>query len=297
MRILITGGTGFLGAAFVIRARAEGHYVVVLDREQHADIPCDVGDPDAVRTAVISAKPDVLIHLAAWLTSDAADDPVGATRVNALGTAALFAAAEESGAKRVIFASSIAAVGPCPPESGDAVILKPGSLYGVTKAFGEHLASVMANRPDAPSFLALRFGWVYGPGRHRGWRDIQEIIERVAAGERQIRYPDFPEAIDWTWIDDAVEVLIRSIDRPLPPFLALNVVGDKRRIRDAMTHLQQRFPDLKADPELATTPPSAWGLVNDGINAALGYAPDTGLERGLDQFIAAINTATYESSN
>jgi len=50
-------------------------------------------------------------------------------------------------------------------------------------------------REGAPAYLALRFGWIYGPGRRRGWRDVQERIERVIAGARRIEYPDLPDPI------------------------------------------------------------------------------------------------------
>jgi UDP-glucose 4-epimerase len=288
MRILISGGTGFLGGAFAQRARLNGCETVTLDVADTADVRCDMGDPAAVRNAVQNARPEVIVHLAALLTTDSQEDSTRAVAVNTLGTAALFTAAAEYGVKRVVYASSVAAVGPCADNSGDDVQLVPGTVYGVTKAFGEDLARVLSGMPNAPAYLALRFGWVYGPGRLRGWREVQEIVERVARGERHFDFPDFPDANDWTWIDDAVEVLIRSLTAALPSFAALNVVGDKRRVRDAIAHLQARFPDLDARPIPSTTPASAWGLVNDRLKDMLGYAPDTPMEKGLDALLAQL---------
>ena len=83
---------------------------------------------------------------------------------------------------------------------------------------------------------------MYGPGRVRGWRDVQQLIERAAAGERRIAFPDYPDPMDWTWIDDAADVLLRAVERPLPGCAVVNVVGDKRTVRDAMAHLVRRFP-------------------------------------------------------
>jgi len=100
----------------------------------------------------------------------------------------------------------------------------------------------MAAHPNAPRYLGLRFGFGYGPGRVRGWRELQGLIERVAAGERELTYPDYPEAIDWTWVDDAAATLKRALERPLPRFKVVNVAGDKRRVREAIKHLQRRFP-------------------------------------------------------
>ena len=89
-----------------------------------------------------------------------------------------------------------------------------------------------------------------------------------------------------TWIDDAATVLQRTVERPLPRCTVVNVVGDKRPVRDAMAHLATRFPDLVATPVPTRTPPAAWGLVNDGIEALLGYKPATTLEQGIDRMLA-----------
>jgi UDP-glucose 4-epimerase len=287
--VVVTGGTGFLGAALLARARHVGLEVLALDADPMADIVCDVGDSVAVEAAIAAAQPGAIVHLAARLTDASNANPVDAVRVNALGTAALFTAAERARAERVIFASSNAAVGPCPDGTGDAVNLAPQSLYGVTKAFGEQLARAMSGRAGAPRYLALRFGWIYGPGRKRGWRELQEIVERVIEGERHIRYPDFNTPVDWTWIDDAVEILLRAVERPLPQFAALNAVGDRRRVRDAIDHLRRRYPDLVAEGVPSETPASGWGLVNDGIFDLLGPLPPTSLEAGIDRMIVAMS--------
>lgn len=285
-RVLVTGGCGFLGAAFTRVAREARHEVVTADVLPEADRALDVSDPAAVARVIAEVRPEVIVHLAAGLTDAGERDPVDATRVNAVGTAAVFAAAEASGVARVVYASSISAVGPTTGSVGDDTRLQPGSVYGATKAFCEHLARAMSVRAGAPAYLGLRFGYVYGPGRLRGWREVQGLIERVVAGERSIAFPDYPDAIDWTWIGDAAAVLLQACERPLPrACTVLNVVGDKRPVRDAMAHLQRRFPDLKAAPVPARTPPTAWGLVNDGVRTVLGVIPTTTLEQGIDRML------------
>lgn len=285
--LLVTGGCGFLGAPLVRRAREAGHDAIAADVLPDADRALDCNDTTAVAALISDTRPDAIVHLAAGLTDAGERDPVGTVRLNALGSAAIFAAAEANGVGRVVYATSISAVGPTKGAVGDDTRLDPGNVYGATKAFCEHLAHAMSARPHAPAYLGLRFGYVYGPGRVRGWLEVQGIIERVAAGERRISFPDFPDPIDWTWIDDAAEVLLRSVERPLPRNAVCNVVGDKRRTRDAVAHLQRRFPDLVAEPALARTPPAAWGLVNDGLLALLGYAPGTTLEEGIDRMLAS----------
>ena len=274
-------------------AHASGHAVTTADILPGADRALDAGDTVAIAALVADVRPHAIMHLAAGLTDAGERDPVGTTRLNALGTAAIFTAAEANGVGRVIYASSISAVGPTTGAVGDDARLAPGNVYGATKAFCEHLAHAMSARPNAPAYLGLRFGYVYGPGRVRGWRDVQALIERAAAGERHLQYPDYPDAIDWTWIDDAALVLLRAVERPLPPFAVMNVVGDKRPVRDAIACLQRRFPDLDAVPVAARTPPAAWGLVNDGLASLLGTMPATTLEQGIDQMLGVRRTDTF----
>jgi len=197
VRTLVTGGAGFLGHAFAVRARNAGLEVTTVDLGGDADFCCDVADVPALAAVMAKAKPEVVVHLAALLTDAAAGDPAAAVRVNVGGTAAVFAAARAAAVQRIVYASSVAAVGPCAEGSGDDVALRPQTVYGATKAAGEHLCRALSALDDYPASLALRFGWVYGPGRKRGWRVAQEMIERFARGDRRVVVPDFAEAIVW----------------------------------------------------------------------------------------------------
>ena len=98
------------------------------------------------------ASPEVVVHLAALLTDAAADDPAAAVRVNVGGTAAVFAAARAAAVQRIVYASSIAAVGPCAEGSGDDVALRPQTVYGATKAAGEHLCRALSALDGYPAF-------------------------------------------------------------------------------------------------------------------------------------------------
>lgn len=291
MRVLVTGGGGFLGTRFAEHARAAAHAVVTLDRAG-ADLEVDVADAAGVAAAIGRAQPDVVVHLAAQLTDAGERDPVGAVRTNALGTAAVFAASEAAAVSRVVFASSNAAVGTSAADAGDDAILDPRSVYGVTKAFGEHLARAMSRRPGAPAYFALRFGWVYGPGRARGWCVPQEVIADALEARGVVTYPDYPEPIDWTYVDDAAVILSRALACPLDRYAAHNALGDRRRMRDAVAYLCKRFPGLVARPRDAAMPASAWRLVNDGLAQRIGTWHTTTLEEGIERMIEAHERAT-----
>jgi UDP-glucose 4-epimerase len=286
VRTLVTGGAGFLGLAFAERARDAGHQVTTVDLAGDVDFVCDVTDAAALLRAMAKARPEVVIHLAAVLTDAAADDPVTAVRVNVGGTAAVFATAKQSAVSRIVYASSVAAVGPCADDSGDDVELRPRTVYGATKAAGEHLCRALSAVDGYPACVALRFGWVYGPGRKRGWRVAQEVVECFARGDRHVAVPDFPQPIDWTYVDDAAEVLLRALAAPLPRYASFNVVGDRRTMHDAIAHLQLRYPGVQIARQAVALPASGWTLRNDGLQAALGFVPATRLEDGIDAMLA-----------
>lgn len=291
MRVLATGAAGFLGRAVVARLKADGHAVLATDRMAGDGITAlDVAVQPRAAEMCGDFKPDAIVHLAALLTPDSRRDHVVATRVNALGTAIMIQAAIEAGATRIVYASSVAALGTADSRAGDATVPRPGSVYGATKAFAEHLATAIA--PDHPrvSFVGLRFGWVYGPGRDRGWREVQAVIEAAARGETEITYPDYPDAIDWTWVEDAAQVTVRAVTAPIEGHRVFNVAGDKRRVAEAVAHLRRRFPAARFTAQPAKTPPAAWGFTNDTVETKLGLRPATTMEAGIDKLIAALRS-------
>lgn len=289
MRILITGGAGFLGRHVAERAIRAGHHVVTYDRDAAAGTAAIVGDI-ADRGALVSAMRghgiDAAVHLATLLTDAAAADPVEATRINCVGTAALFEAARIAGIERVVYASSQAALGMTVPSPGDDAPLRPGTIYGATKAFGEHLARAYGDLSPDMTLIGLRFGWVYGPFRDRGWREVQQVIEGFARGRGIVRWPDGTEPIDWTYVDDAADTVLAALAAPQPKTPVFNVCGDRRRVADAVAYLSRRYPDVRAVAYPARFPVSAWDFRADGLAGELGFAPGMKMEEGIDRLIA-----------
>lgn len=288
MRVLVTGGLGFLGSAVVRALSAAGHEAVATDR--HGPHACDITDTTAVHDLVRTCEPEVVVHLAVLLTPESRRDIVAAAKVNALGTANIAQAALAAGSRvrRIVYASSIAAIGEPDPSRGDAAWLRPQSVYGATKAFAEHLFGALAPDHPAVTFIGLRYGWVFGPGRDRGWRDVQAMIEAAADGAPEVTYPAMTGAMDWTFVDDAAQVALAAVSRPLAPgHHVLNVAGDTRPIEDAVAHLSRRFPGTRFVRGPALNVASVWGLRNDRLSALLGFAPSTPMEEAIDRLIAS----------
>lgn len=299
--VLVTGGAGFLGQHLAARLSERGLGVVTFDVEPPArpvpgttDETGDVADRARVAAVLRAHRPSVVVHLAALLTDACEADPVRAAHVNAVGTAAVFDAAARHGVRRVVFGSSVAALAADPGlPTGDDRPLGPTSVYGATKAYVEHLAAAMRRLHPAVEFVGLRFGWIYGPGRARGWTGPQQVIEAFALEQPVVTYPDYQHPLDWTHVDDAVEVLVRCVQAPSRGWarVAYNVAGDRRRVRDAVVHLQRRFPRVQARRRAATLPPAGWAFTTDGIEHQIGFRPRITLEPGLDRAVDAVRSA------
>jgi nucleoside-diphosphate-sugar epimerase len=299
MRVLITGGAGFLGRHLARRLFSLGHDVVVYDESMpsaEGELPAGIAlvqwsvlDRAALVDTLEQHQIDRVVHLATLLTEACARDPELGVLVNGVGTATVFEAAWQAGVGRVVFGSSVAALGhQDEPPPGDTALLRPTSVYGATKASGELLAEALRTERPEQELIGLRFGWIYGTGRVRGWNALQEMIEAFALGKDQVPYPDYDRPNDWTYVGDAVEAIVRCLNSPRPSVPAYNAPGAYRTVQDAVAHLRRRFPDARPVPYRAELPAVAWDFRLDRIAQEAGYRPRVSLEAGLDLTVAAI---------
>jgi UDP-glucose 4-epimerase len=168
-RVLVTGGSGFIGRRMVRALVAAGYDVTVADLNPFPDstIPCVVGDLCERETLERAVEPgiDTIVHLAA-VTSvlDSLTDPARTYDVNVGVTARLLERARQHHVRTFLFASTNAAVGDVGRQViTEAVALRPLTPYGATKAASEMLLGSYA-RSYGIHGAALRFGNVYGPG-------------------------------------------------------------------------------------------------------------------------------------
>lgn len=304
MNVLISGGGGFLGSHLAEALLHSGCAVTLFDlafppRWQvtgPADLPDgltlekgDIRDGDHLAAVLEQQHITHVVHLATLLTPECEADPARGLDVNCRGSAVVFEAAGRLRIKRVVYGSSVAVFDDDPALPwGDGRPQRPVSFYGLTKVFVEQLAHKFSLRFPETVYLGLRFGWIYGPGRDRGWREVQAVIESFARGDRQVAYPDYPAPLDWTYIADAVSAVLCTLDSPAPGVPAYNVSGDCRTIQEAVRYLQERYPEVRAEPYPAALPPVGWRFRNDHIDSEAGFLPRFKLEQGIEQFLAQL---------
>lgn len=224
MKLLVTGGAGYVGSITVEALVAAGHEVLVIDdlrsghraalhgeaRFAHADI----ADESAVRAALRRHPCEALLHFAAAsLVGDSMRDPHAYFRNNVAGTLALLRAVSAEGIERVVFSSTAALYGtPERTPIPETAPLAPESVYGETKLQIERALQWLARTTSLAS-VSLRYFNAAGASRERGEDHRPEthlipIVLEAATGRRervQVFGDDYPTA-DGTAVRDYVHV-------------------------------------------------------------------------------------------
>ncbi len=218
MKVLVTGGAGFIGSHLADRLVQEGHEVVVVDnlstgkrKNVHRAATfykCDIQHPRLARV-FRNERPSVVMHLAAQMNvRRSVEEPMYDASVNILGTLNVVEQAVQHGARKVVFASSGGAIYgeqdiyPA-PESHPT---RPLSPYGISKLSGEHYLAYY-QRVCGIQTVALRFANVYGPRQDpEGEAGVIAIfIQKMLNGEQPVVNGNGRQTRDFVYVDDVVE--------------------------------------------------------------------------------------------
>lgn len=212
-RVLVTGGSGFIGSRLVATLLDEKAEVVVADLKPYPDpavrtVTGDLCDP-RVREEALTTGLDGVVHLAA-VTSvlRSVQDPAGVYRLNVDASAGLLELARERGVPRFLFASTNAVTG----DVGSAPIServppRPLTPYGATKAAVEMLLNAYADSYGLAA-AALRFANVYGPGMLHKDSFVPRLMRAAAAGGGVQVYGDGGQLRDYVHVDDVVQAVL-----------------------------------------------------------------------------------------
>ena len=229
MRVLVTGGAGFIGSHVTDALLARGDEVAVLDdlssgRAGRLDPQVtlhklSITDAAALTSVVTAFRPELICHLAAQIDVRASvDAPAEDAQVNILGTVDLLEAARVSGA-RILFASSGGALygRDAPIPSLEDVLPLPESPYGIAKYCAEQYIGLY-NRLHGTCHSVLRLANVYGPRQDpAGEAGVITIFCATAlAGEEPTIYGDGTQTRDYVYVGDAVHAFLVAGDNGRP---------------------------------------------------------------------------------
>ncbi|MGD9715325.1 MAG: SDR family NAD(P)-dependent oxidoreductase [Thermomicrobiales bacterium] len=231
MRVLVTGGAGFIGTHLCRRLLSEGHDVTVVDNESNSTrdhLPkeltfhkVDVADPEALEP-VFAAGVDAVCHIAGQVSIIRSfSDPAADLKTNVEGTLRVVQACVRHRVKRLLYASSMTIYGDCQtiptPEEEPC---KPDSYYGITKFAAERYVHATAIRPDLDfdfRVTSLRMFSVYGPGQsfsnpYQGVLGI--FLGNLLRGEPITIFGDGEQTRDFVFIGDIVDGWYRALVNP-----------------------------------------------------------------------------------
>lgn len=221
MKVLVTGGAGFIGSHLVDRLIQEGHEVAVIDnlstgKRKNLNRAAEFYKVDIQSSRLDrilkNERPAMVFHLAAQMNvRKSTEDPAFDARVNILGTINLLEAAVRHGVRKVIFASSGGAVYgeqqqfPAP----ETHPTHPLSPYGISKLTGEHYLSYYAHVAGL-RYAAYRYGNVYGPRQEpEGEAGVVAIFSQLMLrGEQPIINGNGLQTRDYVYVEDVVHATV-----------------------------------------------------------------------------------------
>jgi UDP-glucose 4-epimerase len=217
-RVLVTGGSGFIGRHAVAGLSHAGAQVRVVDLRPHPDpsvdiVVGDISDPEVLSEA-FDGRVDSVVHLAA-VTSvlRSVENPGGTFDTNVAGTHAVLEAARAAGVGSLVFASTNAVTGPMEaPAIVETATLKPLTPYGATKAAAEMLMSAYTASYDVRC-VCLRLTNVYGPGMQAKDSIVARLMRAIRLEREFEIYGDGRQVRDYVHVSDVIGAVRLALDR------------------------------------------------------------------------------------
>ncbi len=293
MRVLVTGGSGFIGSHVVDKLRERGHEPVIYDLRPspwHEPGSVDtvlgsITDREALERALHSC--DAVAHLAAVAdVNDVHASPEDAERVNARGTVAVLEAARRAGVKRIVYASTIWVYSDCQPEEVDEETLlpPPSHLYTSTKLAGELYCKAYQELYGI-DFTILRFGIPYGP-RAREAAVIPAFVNKALAGEPLTLAGDGSQSRKFVYVEDLADGVALGLE-DVAVNRIYNLASDETV---TIKQIAETIKELMGDVEIVHTParPGDFGgkiVSSDRAERELGWTAATPFSEGVRRYI------------
>lgn len=297
-KVLLTGGTGMIGANLVHRLLAHGCELFVMARpesnrfrlhsvqSQIRILEGDITDHKAVQEIILKTKPEVVFHLASTSFNPEALSAEIHFHVNVLGTLYVLEAMKSLKNSRLVFTSSAAEYGDEEHLREDSCV-RPGTILGASKAAATTLIKTFA-RLYGLKGVVLRLFTPYGP-----WELNRRLIPHTilsALQNKEVTLSEGRQKRDFIFMDDVVDALIAAATEPVEPGSLFNIgSGESTSVREIV----ERTLKLMGNPvkmrvgALPTRPDEMMQMSADISLAArqLGWKPQVNLEEGLRRTI------------
>jgi len=312
MKVLVTGGAGFIGSHIVDGLLAAGHRVAVLDdlssgarANLPAEVPlhvADIVDPQAVVRVFATEQPEVVCHQAAQMSvSRSVRDPLFDAQVNCIGLINVLSAAVAQRCRRVVFASSGGVLyGDVTTPAPETFPANPVSPYGITKWVGERYLKFFAEEHGLET-VALRYSNVYGPRQNpHGEAGVVAIFcKKYLAGEPATINGDGRYVRDYVTGSDVAQANISALSAHAPEIApgtltSLNIgTGIGTDVNELESLLRTRMAAVLAGSgRTVALPAPVYGPARPGdlrsnlvdasrAGALLGWRPQVSLAEGL----------------
>lgn len=289
MKVLVTGGSGFIGHYLIQQLKALGHKVRNLDIRQpinpyHAGFDCwvftDITSYPYLYQQWRLFRPDIVFHLAAQTSvPESIRFPEHDARTNIIGTLNVIELCKELGTKKLIFASTAATYGePKYLPIDEDHILDPGSPYGISKLAGEsYIRTVLGE--STVDFTILRFANVYGWG---GEGVIPIFLQSALKGEPIYIYGSGRQTRDFIYVKDLVSALIKCIEQGNGHTLNLSTetMTSLLELVDIMRGVLQKDIEVHRRPVRKGDVEDSF-MSNRKAKEVLGWSPQYTLRDGL----------------
>jgi len=300
LRVLVTGGAGFIGSNIADALVAHGHTVLVVDdlssgRKENVPaaaslVELDIRSPD-LRSVVESFRPDVLCHHAAQIdVRRSVADPSYDAEVNVVGTLRLLEHCRAAGTRRILFASTGGAI------YGEQEVFpvtethpaRPISPYGVAKLSAEHYLHYYSVEHGLRS-TCLRYANVYGPRQNpHGEAGVVAIFtNKLLAGETPVINGTGEQTRDFVFVGDVVQANVLALEKDL-----VGTYNVGTGVETSVNALYECIRQTLGSDEGALHVPGKPGeqlrssLDSSALTRATGWRPATGLDAGIARTVA-----------
>tara|TARA_R110002050_G_C8947387_1_gene513084 strand:+ start:3101 stop:4048 length:948 start_codon:yes stop_codon:yes gene_type:complete len=308
MKILVTGGAGFIGSHLVDRLLSDEHTVINIDNldsfygrdiklkniENHREFKnysfhevdiCDFSKLDQL----VPNDIDAIIHLAAKAgVRPSIEDPISYQNVNVAGTQNILEIARLKNIRQFVFASSSSVYGKNPnvPWSEEDAVLQPISPYASTKVSGELLGHVYSHLYGI-RFIGLRFFTVFGP-RQRPDLAIHKFLKLMANGQKIVLYGKGDTRRDYTYVLDVVSGILKALTYDKTMYELVNIGNNQTITLNALIDLIEKTSNIQADrvyiEEQLGDVRQTWASLEKS-KKLLNYNPEYDFETGLKGFV------------